>query len=90
MTHYVVVSSPFYNDTLKVNYEKLKVTDEGLYEWNDHFKVSKKRVRRAFLTVQIYFLNPYKLAIDKAEVTIPKKDLIMGIHDDEPPGIFVK
>lgn len=91
MTKYIVVETKFHKDTLSVNYEALPVDGDGEYVWNGHFVVSKHRVRKAIVDVTIYFLNEYKLAIDKAMVSISRKELIGNdSQKEEPPGIFVK
>ncbi|MBY0425789.1 MAG: hypothetical protein K2Q22_09150 [Cytophagales bacterium] len=91
MTKFIVVQTPYGSDTLLVNYQKLPVDESGEFVWDDTFKVSNTRIKKSKLEVNIYFLNEYKLAIDRATVIIPRKELIGNdSKKNEPPGIFVK
>jgi len=91
MTKFLVIDTPYHSDTLTVNYAKLPVDETGEYVWDGDFIVSKTRVRKSKLNINIYFLNEYKLAIDKSTVSIPRKELIGNeTKKNEPPGIFVK
>jgi len=91
MTKYIVIHTPYTSDTMEVQYSKLPIDEDNEYIWDDHFKVSNSPIKRPKIIVDIYFLNEYKLAIDRATVFLPKKELIGNtLRKNDPPGIFVK